>query len=128
MLRSNSKAVVTKIRQYIVDDINPDYFGLSEEPDFPEACKLILTACEDEKRYNRIRSGLDTFRDWAQGLPSAFNTCYYYNVSAVDLLADWLEETEAEKAKYSESEAEEMITRLIYRELTKGAAKAGSKK
>ena len=124
MLRSNSKAVVAKIRQYIVDGINPDYLGLAEEPDFPTACKLILNACEDEKRYNRSRSGFDTFKDWAQGLPSAFNTCYYYNVSAVDLLADWLEETESEKAKYSESEAEEMITRLIYRELTKGAAKA----
>ena len=124
MLRSNSKAVVAKIHQYIVDEIDPDYFGLAEAPDFPEACKLILTACEDEKFYNRIRSGLDTFRDWAKGLPSALNTCYYYNINAVDLLADWLEETEAEKSKYSESEAEEMITRLIYRELTKGAAKA----
>ena len=124
MLRSNSKAVVAKIRQYIVDGINPDYLGLAEEPDFPEACKLILQACEDEKFYNRIRSGLDTFRDWAQGLPSAFNTMYYYNVSALDLLADWLEESESEKSKYNESEAEEMITRLVYRELTKGAAKA----
>ena len=124
MLRSNSKAVVEKIHQYIVDEIDPDYFGLAEAPDFPETCKLILQACEDEKFYNRIRSGLDTFRDWAQGLPTALNTCYYYNVSAVNLLADWLEETESEKEKYSESEAEEMITRLIYRELTKGAAKA----
>ena len=124
MLRSNSKAVVEKIHQCIVDGIDPEYFGLSEAPDFPEACKLILTACENEKQYSRSRSGFETFRDWAQGLPSAFNTCYYYNVSAVDLLADWLEETEAEKSKYSESEAEEMITRLIYRELTKGAAKA----
>lgn len=124
MLRSNSKAVVAKIRQYIVDEIDPDYFGLSEAPDFTTACKLILTACENEKRYSRSRSGFETFRDWAQGLPTALNTCYYYNISAVDLLADWMEETESEKEKYSESEAEEMITRLIYRELTKGAAKA----
>lgn len=124
MLRSNSKAVVAKIHQYIVDEIDPEYFGLPEAPDFPEACKLILQACKGEKFYNRIRSGLDTFRDWAQGLPTALNTCYYYNVSAVDLLADWLEETDSEKSKYSESQAEEMITRLIYRELTKGAAKA----
>ena len=124
MLRSNSKAVVAKIRQYIVDGINPDYLGLAKEPDFPTACKLILTACEDEKRYNRSRSGFETFKDWAQGLPSAFNTCYYYNVSAIDLLADWLEESDSEKSKYSESQAEAMITRLIYRELIKGASKA----
>ena len=124
MLRSSSRAVVAKIHQYIVDGIDPEYFGLPEAPDFPETCKLILQACEDDKFYNRIRSGLDTFRDWAQGLPTALNTCYYYNVSAVNLLADWLEETESEKEKYSESEAEEMITRLIYRELIKGASKA----
>ena len=124
MLRSNSKAVVEKIHKYIVDETDPDYFCLAEAPEFPTACKLILTACENEKQYSRSRSGFETFRDWAQGLPSAFNTCYYYNVSAVDLLADWLEETESEKEKYSESEAEEMITRLIYRELIKGASKA----
>ena len=83
-----------------------------------------MTACENEKRYSRSRSGFETFKDWAQGLPSAFNTLYYYNVLAVDMLGAWLEESESEKSKYNESEAEEMITRLIYRELTKGAAKA----
>ena len=40
------------------------------------------------------------------------------------MLGAWLEETEAEKAKFEESTAEEMITRLIYRELIKGATKA----
>lgn len=124
MLKSNSKKVLDKIRGYIVDGIDLEYFELEVAPTFSAACKLILTACENEKRYSRSHNGFDTFKDWAQGLPSAFNTLYYYNVSAVDLLADWLEETDSEKAKYSESEAEEMITRLIYRELVKGAAKA----
>ncbi len=124
MLRSNSKKVIEKVRSYIIKGVDHEYFGLEADPDFNTACKLVLTACENEKRYNRSRSGFDTFRDWAQGLPTALNTCYYYNVSAIDLLADWLEETESEKSKYNESEAEEMITRLVYRELTKGAAKA----
>lgn len=60
------------------------------------------------------------FRDWAQGLPTAFNTLYYYNVSAVDLLADWLNETDSEKARFTEEQAEERITALLFRELTKG--------
>ena len=124
MLRSNSKKVIEKIRAYIIDGVDHEYFELEADPDFNTACKLVLTACEEEKRYSRSRSGFETFKGWAQGLPSAFNTLYYYNVSAVDLLADWLEESESEKSKYNESEAEEMITRLIYRELTKGAAKA----
>lgn len=124
MLRSNSKTVIERIRSYIIEAVNHEYFNLEADPDFNTACKLVLTACENEKRYSRSRSGFETFKDWAQGLPSAFNTMYYYNVSAVDMLGAWLEESESEKSKYNESEAEEMITRLIYRELTKGAAKA----
>ena len=77
----------------------------------------------NEKRYCRYNSDYEMFKDWAQGLPTAFNTSYYYNVSAVDLLADWLEETDKEKEKFEESAAEEKITWLIYRELRKGAAK-----
>lgn len=124
MLRTNSKRVIEKVRKYIINGIDHEYFGLEADPDFKTACKLILTACENEKRYIKYNNRFEMFKDWAQGLPSAFNTLYYYNVSAVDMLGAWLEETESEKAKYSESEAEEMITRLIYRELTKGAAKA----
>ena len=124
MLRSNSKKVIEKVRSYIIKGVDHEYFELETDPDFKTACKLVLTACENEKRYSRSRSGFETFKDWAQGLPSAFDTLYYYNVSAVDLLGAWLEESDNEKAKYSESKAEEMITRLIYRELTKGAAKA----
>lgn len=52
--------------------------------------------------------------------PTAFNTLYYYNVSAVDLLADWLNETDSEKARFTEEQAEERITALLFRELTKG--------
>lgn len=124
MLRSTNKAVLEKIRKYIINGVDPEYFGLEADPDFPTACKLILSACENEKRYIKYNSRFEIFKDWAQGLPTAFNTGYYYNVSAVDMLGAWLEETESEKAKYSECQAEEMITKLIYRELTKGAAKA----
>lgn len=123
MLRTTSKAVINKIRAYIVENVDHEYFELTENPDFPTACKLILQACQNEKRYQRYNNGFEMFKDWAQGLPTAFDTCYYYNVSAVDMLADWLEETDTEKSKYSESEAEERITHLLYREITKGAAK-----
>lgn len=43
--------------------------------------------------------------------------CYYYNRSAVDDLGEILEETDEEKAKYSEQQAEELLSRLIYREM-----------
>lgn len=122
MLRSTNKAVINKIRQYIIDGVDHEYFELEADPDFNTACKLILQACQNEKRYCRYNNDFEMFKDWAQGLPTALNTSYYYNVSAVDLLADWLEETDKEKEKFEESAAEEKITWLIYRELRKGAA------
>ena len=122
MLRSTNKAVINKIRQDIIDGVDHEYFELEADPDYKTACKLILQACQNEKRYCRYNNDFEMFKDWAQGLPTAFNTSYYYNVSAVDLLADWLEETDNEKEKFEESAAEEKITWLIYRELRKGAA------
>ena len=123
MLRSTNKKVLEKIHDYIINGVDHEYFELEADPDFKTACKLILQACQNEKRYCRYNSDFEMFKDWAQGLPTAFNTSYYYNVSAVDLLADWLEETDKEKEKFEESAAEEKITWLIYRELRKGAAK-----
>lgn len=79
-----------------------------------------MEACHNEKAGIRYKSSFEMFRDWAQGLPTAFNTLYYYNVSAVDLLADWLNETDSEKARFTEEQAEERITALLFRELTKG--------
>ena len=59
------------------------------------------------------------FEDWARGLALGNLFCYYYNRSAVDDLGEIMEETEEEKAKYTEQEAEETLTRLIYREMEK---------
>ena len=61
----------------------------------------------------------DVFKNWAQGLALGQLFCYYYNRSAVDDLAEILEENETEKLKYSEKEAEEMLTNLIFREIVK---------
>jgi hypothetical protein len=62
----------------------------------------------------------ERFADWAAGLPSILDTCYYYNRSAVDDLGAILEETAEEKARYSEAQAETLLTSLIYRELVRG--------
>lgn len=122
MLRTNSKAVNEKIKSYILENVDIDYineFFKVDENDYTEICGCILQICEKEKFYQRYKSRFDMFKDWCQGLPSALNTLYYYNVSAVDLLGDILEQTEEERSKYSESDAEELMTKLLYRELSK---------
>jgi hypothetical protein len=48
-------------------------------------------------------------------LPSVINTLYYYNRSAITDLGDILEETEDERNRYTESQAEKLLTKLIYR-------------
>ena len=72
-------------------------------------------------RYKAGRISLqDLFEDYAAGLPLGGLFDYYLH-SAIDTLGDILEESEAEREKYSEEEAEKMLTRLIYREMIKEA-------
>lgn len=129
MLKTNSVIVRSKIRALILDN----YSGENYDPGTPEAeartleeiAKVILSDVLRVEGWKRNRYGvLDGFRafcDWSAGLPSMFDCGYYYNISAVNLLGDILEETEAERAKYTESQAEEALSRLIYRELEKAA-------
>ena len=128
MLKTNTRKARENIRAYIVDHF--DASGYTEAPPetFPAIAAYILETFHDEKckhdlRYKAGRIGeQELFFDWAAGLPSLLDTCYYYNRSAVDDLGAILEESESEKARYSESDAERLLTILIYRELVKGAA------
>lgn len=129
MLRSNSKKAINNIKNYIMVNYNPDGYeeGSPEKnaSDFREIAACILKDVKRVKGYEVIKyrrySWQDAFVDWASGLPGLLDTCYYYNRSAVDDLAQILEESEAEKAKYDESQAETMLSRLIFRELNKAA-------
>ena len=126
MLKTNSKQAAANIRAYILNNFNP----YDEQPrEWPEAAAYILDTFRDEyrvaetiKKYHRAGryiSEQTLFEDWAAGLPSILDTCYYYTRAAVDDLGEILEETAEERAKYSEEQAEQLLTRLIYRELKK---------
>ena len=124
MLRSNSKKAVANIREYILQDVdvlydNYNYYPATED----EAIASMYGIFLDEMQYSLCRqkwvNEYEIFRSWAQGLALGGLFCYYYNRSAVDDLGKILEETEEERNKYSEAEAEEMLTKLIYREMRK---------
>ena len=130
MLRTNRKKAVENIRGYITDNFTPESYTDKEFSEFSEIAAFILETFQKEK-YSvpedfRYYNGNEAaaFTDWCQGLPSLLDTCYYYNRSAVDDLAAILEQTETEKARYTdESKAETLLTALIYRELRKAAAR-----
>lgn len=125
MLRSNSKAAKANIHKYIIEHFDPTGYSYEAVTEWLDVAHIIWNAWRKEKVYSHWK-GFACFRDWAQGLPSILDTCYYYNRSAINDLAVILEdkETLAEledwcKDEYWESEraAEEKLTWLIYREL-----------
>ncbi len=126
MLKTNSKQAREHIRAYIVERFDASSYTDTPPESWPEIAAFILDTFAHEKPYSTkyiYRAGLSdekVFADWCAGLPSILDTCYYYNRSAVDDLAAILEESESEKARYSESDAEKLLTHLIYRELLKG--------
>lgn len=123
MIRTNSKKAIENIRKYILENFTPYYKNDVDEKDFKKVAKYIQNAVYNEKiknDRNSWRCGIQAnFTAWCQGLPSVLDTCYYYNRSAVDDLANILEETEEEKNKYTEEKAENLLTYLLYREIYK---------
>lgn len=106
------------------------YDGAEMKTGFSDICKDILKAFKTEKidgnkiyQPGRI-SKQELFSDWMAGLPTAFPVSDdIFLRSAVDFLGSILEETEEEKAKYTDEQAEKLACNLLYRELEKGARK-----
>lgn len=127
MLKTNTKKARENIRAYIITNYDPSNYDLTQAPEtWPGIAAHILETFRREKPYSleymqRARlSECAVFLEWAAGLPSILDTCYFYNRSAVDDLGAILEETKEEREKYTERDAEQFLTRLIYRELLEG--------
>ena len=121
-LKTNSKKVKETIKNYIIEgfhDCDYESYNNISINEYSDICNVILHQFYLEKVYldKRHKTEFDLFEEWVSGLCSEVDSSYYYNVSAIDLLGGWLEQTELEKNKYSESESELLITKLIYREL-----------
>lgn len=130
MLKTNSKIVRDRIRAYILSAENVEEFAPEGTPreTFEDIARAIYADFmayynADNRNKYRPRNYQEAFEEWAAGLPAIIDTCYYYNVSAVNLLGDILEETAEERAKYDEAKAEKMLSYLIYSELYKAATK-----
>lgn len=119
MLKTNSKKARENVIRYIMDHENTAEITGKDPENFSEAAAAIYADFDrvTNTPINRRTSMSDRFAEYAAGLPGILDTCYYYNRSALDDLGGILEETEAEKAKYSETEAEKLLSYLIYREI-----------
>lgn len=130
MLKTNSKKARENVKQYIIDNFTPENYTDAPPEVWHEIARFILETFRSEKysrpedfRYynNNERAA---FADWCAGLPSVLDTCYFYNRSAIRDLADILDQTiESALKKYTESDAERVLTYLIYNELVRGGRK-----
>lgn len=122
MLRTNSKEARTNIRWYILNLFTPENYNTNDSVcnyDFENAARFIYNVFKREKYPDNRRIPEKTlFIEWCAGLPSVLATDDYYLNSAVNVLGVLLDETENEKSKYTELQAEELLSSLIYREIT----------
>lgn len=137
MLKTNSKAVRENIRRYIINNFDPagysktlPHYFTGEPVPYERICADILQTFRAEKycigSWERAQGWTEqqSFTEWASGLSSILDTRYYYDRSAVDDLGEILEETAEERNKYSEQDAEKLLTYLIYRELIRNEKRA----
>lgn len=128
MLKTNSKQVKEKIREYILEHFKEYYYQDNKkyiQQDLTNDDQIFLFIIETikheynheiKKNYNYLT--FKVFKEYCQGLPSILD-CDYYCHSAITLLGDILEQTQEERNKYTESQAEELMTKLLYNELIK---------
>lgn len=125
-LKSNSKAVNEAVKTYVLENFDtsnyiPDYDNVNVS-NIKEVCKAILECCNKEKFYLSYPNTQSMLIDWMQGLPSILDTApILYSGSAIDLVGNWLQQTEKEKSKYDETTAEQFALYLISRMIIKEA-------
>lgn len=121
MLKTSSKTVRERIQYFINTHVDFSGYDLEKTPETVEEInKAIFDCFLSETKFSNIPNVQERFIDWCSGLPSVIDCCYYLN-SAVEMLGNLLEETTAERAKYTEEQAERLFSYLIYKEVKRNA-------
>ena len=133
MLKTNSKKAKDNIWNYLngfIDIINEELIAYDPEPNYlqegdrKELANVVYNYYTETFKKNHYKayttSDQKLFEDWAQGLTMCGMFDYYAyrdDTNPKKILGDILEETEAERNRYTEDEAAQMLTYLIYREI-----------
>lgn len=138
MLKTNSKAAKRNIINYIREATAAGLENYENPKNYDTANDAELTAyiwdifqsekyytLETIKRRNMLMYKVfdmlmyKVFEDWAQGLPSCGLADFWaYNPDPREVLGDILEETAAERNRYTMEEAAAQLTYLLYKVIT----------
>ena len=119
MIKTNSAKARQGIREYILENYCPEgYDEYGETTSLKQIAANILSCFYDENvRYDSRKMIFeDLFMEWMYGLPTILHADFILT-SAKDVLGDILEESQEERDRFTETQAEEMLTRLIWGEL-----------
>ena len=129
MLKSNSKQVKEKIQAWIIELAKEGLQGYLPQKDYAgqvtehEIENTPMTAVnrifEKEKGWELERTGRQAaFYDWQQGCCSTLPAYQrlLYGDAMKEKIKEWLEQTDAESAKYEDDECEKFFLWLVYRE------------
>ena len=128
MVKTNSKIARDNIRAYISSNFGAwvlEDQGKKTPVDFSGIASAIYA---DYKRYisndnyYHGRENADTFFEYTSILPSILE-CDFRLCQAKPILMNILQETEQEAEKFSETQAEKLLSDLIYREICKAIGK-----
>ncbi len=138
MIRSNSKKAIENIKNYILEGVDLEAYspkydyileaiednkaGLRNVDIFSLVRHAIQEVVYEEKIKHDLRKNLtkyEYFEEWLSGLPSFLDGDFYYHCTAVETLGNILEETEEEKSRFTEQQAEKRLTQLLFREIYK---------
>lgn len=145
-IKSNTAKAIEAIKAYLIENTEPEITEAiewtAEHPQngnisdtartLYEAGKVweavalfIMEEWKERRNPNHPRNFQENFVDWLNGLPLNFCDYIVRQPDSKTLLAGWLEQTEAEQARFSDTEADAHTGRLIYREVSKTATKHG---
>lgn len=117
MKRSTCKEVKQAIRQYILDHITLDNYGIDESSlSNSEKILKVFQIFQHEKQWTIFYWGKShAFQDWLRGVPSAIATVIsYYDKRKI--IEKWLEETPEESERYSDDTMCDLYYWLLTRE------------
>lgn len=121
MLKTNSKKAQKNLLNYVVSNLS-EYAadGYNLKITESNAYNIIDTMFHEEY-YGYTK---EHFINFASGL-SCGNVFDYFLHDAVNTLGEILEETESEKSRFTETQAENLLTSMIYNNVVKSRNKKG---
>lgn len=116
MLKTNSRQAKENLKSYIMESWNleAEEQGRTWE-ETREAIKESFYFQAYRSEYERRQNKQEAFKNWLSGLPRGLGD--FFLCQAVEDLGNILNQTEAERNRYTEDKACETLSYLIYREV-----------